>query len=127
MGYRRPWHDWPTMRDVFGSNSELNGGLTPTVLGGLHVYGRGCLVVVSATRLLPRWGEIDQGVTVGLDRRAYLNPCDIGACPPDPAAMKNRRSPVIVACLPRSKWVRRPLGPCRCLTSGFQPLPKAAQ
>ena len=80
-GYRRPWYGGSTMLEVFGSYSDVDGGITPTVVGNLQFNGRGRMIGVRAARLLPRWGEVDQRLTLGLDQRAYLNQCDISGLP----------------------------------------------
>jgi hemolysin activation/secretion protein len=73
--------------DAYASSSDVDGGSTTTAVGDLSFNGRGRLAGVRATRLLPRWGEVDQRVVVGVDQRDYLNQCAItglpdGACGP---------------------------------------------
>lgn len=86
-GYRWPVYAWLTTFDAYASYSDVDGGSTTTAVGNLTFNGRGRLVGVRATRLLPRWGEVDQRVVLGVDQRDYLNQCAIsglpaGACGP---------------------------------------------
>lgn len=86
-GYRWPVYAWLTTFDAYASYSDVDGGSTTTAVGDLTFNGRGRLVGLRATRLLPRWGEVDQRVVLGVDQRDYLNQCAIsglpdGACGP---------------------------------------------
>lgn len=80
-GYRRPLYAWSTTLEAFASYSDVDGGVTPTAVGNLQFNGRGRMLGLRATRLLPRWGEVDQRLTLGLDQRAYLNQCAIAGLP----------------------------------------------
>lgn len=85
--YRIPLYAQLAFIDAYAAWSDVDGGTTSTVAGDLRFAGRGRLAGVRATRLLPRWGEADQRVALGLDYRAYLNNCQIaglpdGACGP---------------------------------------------
>ena len=86
-GYRWPVYGWLTVFDAYASYSDVDGGSTATAVGDLSFNGRGRLVGVRASRLLPRWGEADQRIVLGVDQRDYLNQCAIsglpdGACGP---------------------------------------------
>lgn len=86
-GYRWPVVAWLTVFDAYASYSDVDGGTTTTAVGNLSFNGRGRLAGLRATRLLPRWGEVDQRISLGIDQRDYLNQCAItglpsGACGP---------------------------------------------
>ncbi|MEF7614419.1 ShlB/FhaC/HecB family hemolysin secretion/activation protein [Aquincola sp. MAHUQ-54] len=80
--YRLPLYAQQLFLDAYAAWSDVDGGTTSTVVGDLSFAGRGRLAGVRATRLLPRWGEADQRVALGLDYRAYLNSCEIAGLPP---------------------------------------------
>lgn len=85
--YRLPWVAQRSFIDAYAAYSDVDAGTTSTLAGALSFAGRGRLAGVRLTRLLPRWGEIDPRLAVGLDQRAYLNSCRIanqapGACGP---------------------------------------------
>lgn len=86
-GYRLPLYRWLTVLDLYAAYSNVDGGSTPTAIGDLSFAGRGRLYGLRASHHLPRWGEVDQRLVLGLDRRDYLNQCSIvglpeGACGP---------------------------------------------
>lgn len=82
----------PLVRDLaavslFAAYSDVDGGIQPTAAGDLRFAGKGNIVGARGTVYLPRWGEFDQRLTGGLERRAYLNDCSVsglpeGACGP---------------------------------------------
>lgn len=85
--YRLPLYAHHAFIDAYAAWSDVDGGTTTTVVGPLSFAGRGRLAGVRATQLLPRWGDADQRLALGLDYRAYLNTCRIaglpdGACGP---------------------------------------------
>lgn len=85
--YRLPLYAQRVFIDAFAAYSDVDAGTTSTLAGALSFAGRGRLAGVRATKLLPRWGEVDQRLSLGLDYRAYLNTCEIenqapGACGP---------------------------------------------
>lgn len=79
--YRLPLYARHTFVDAYAAWSDVDGGTTTTVVGPLSFSGRGRLAGVRATLLLPRWGEADQRLALGLDHRAYLNSCRIAGLP----------------------------------------------
>ncbi|MCR5865501.1 ShlB/FhaC/HecB family hemolysin secretion/activation protein [Aquincola sp. J276] len=79
--YRLPLYARHTFVDAYAAWSDVDGGTTTTVVGPLSFAGRGRLAGVRATLLLPRWGEADQRLALGLDYRAYLNSCRIAGLP----------------------------------------------
>jgi hemolysin activation/secretion protein len=91
-GYRWPWYRQRMVFDAFAAYSDVDGGTSQSLAGDLRFVGRGRVVGVRASWYLARWGEFDPRVILGLDRRAYLNRCDIdglpsGACGPAGASV----------------------------------------
>lgn len=76
-GYRLPLYRQRMAIDVFAGYSDVEGGATQTIAGDLNFNGRGRVLGTRAGWYLPRWGEFDQRVALGLDHRAYLNRCTI--------------------------------------------------
>lgn len=76
-GYRWPLYAKHLVVDAFAAYSDIDGGATATLAGDLRFVGRGRVLGVRAGWYLPRWGEFDRRLTFGLDRRAYLNRCDL--------------------------------------------------
>lgn len=86
-GYRLPLYAQRMALDAFAAWSDVDGGATPSLAGDISFSGRGRIVGGRAAWYLPRWGDADPRVALGLDRRAYLNQCAIaglpsGACGP---------------------------------------------
>lgn len=75
--YRHPVPGWLMVWDGYIAYSDVDGGTRNTQAGALSINGRGHLAGIRATFLLPRWGEVDHRVSLSLDRREYLNRCDI--------------------------------------------------
>ena len=75
--YRHPVPGWLMVWDGYLAYSDVDGGTRSTAAGALSITGRGHLGGVRATWLLPRWNEIDHRVSLSLDRREYLNRCDV--------------------------------------------------
>ena len=85
LGYRLPLVPWLSALDVFAAYSNVDGGTQATVAGDLRFSGRGRIAGARSVWYLPRAGEFDQRLTVGLEYRAYLNDCQVsglgtGAC-----------------------------------------------
>lgn len=80
-GYRLPLPRQRAALDLFAAYSDVNGGLQPTAAGDLRFAGRGRIVGARVIGYLPRWGEFDQRLTLGLESRAYLNDCSIAGLP----------------------------------------------
>jgi len=81
LGYRLPLYGPRVMLDAYAARSDVDGGSTPTAAGDLRFNGRGRLFGVRAGWFLPRWGEVDQRLALGLDHRDYLNQCGIVGLP----------------------------------------------
>jgi hemolysin activation/secretion protein len=80
-GYHVPLYAALAALDAYAAYSDVDGGNTPTAVGNLQFAGRGRAFGLRLGKLLPRRGELDQRVTLGLDYRAYLNQCSITGLP----------------------------------------------
>ncbi|WP_418319284.1 ShlB/FhaC/HecB family hemolysin secretion/activation protein [Piscinibacter sakaiensis] len=83
--YRVPLYRLGMAIDAYAAYSDVDGGTNATAAGPLQFSGRGQIAGVRVTKYLPRFGEIDHRVIVGLDNRDYINNCNIvglpaGAC-----------------------------------------------
>ena len=79
--YRHPVPGWLMVFDGYLAFSDVDGGSEGSQAGNLRINGRGNLAGIRATWLLPRWAEVDQRVSLALDRREYLNRCDVQGLP----------------------------------------------
>lgn len=79
--YRHPVPGSMLVWDGYVAYSDVDGGTRNTAAGSLSINGRGHLAGVRATWLLPRWREVDHRVSLALDRREYLNNCNIDGLP----------------------------------------------
>jgi hemolysin activation/secretion protein len=108
--YRVPLYRSRLLLDALAARASVDGGTTATVAGGLRFTGKGNLFSLRMTRLLDRWGEFDQRVSLSLDHREYQNSCEIEGLPPG-------------ACGPAGESVAvQPLG-LEYVLKGFGPLP----
>ena len=87
LGYRLPLVRQLAALDLFAAYSDVDGGIQPSAAGDLRFAGQGRIVGARGTAYLPRWGEVDQRLTAGLESRLYLNSCHVaglpaGACGP---------------------------------------------
>ena len=80
--YSVPFYTAGMRLDAYAAYSTIESGTTPTAAGSLRFNGEGGVIGARLTKLLPRIGEIDQRVSVALDRRDYLNECSIAGLPP---------------------------------------------
>jgi hemolysin activation/secretion protein len=79
--YRRPLPAWSMMFDAYAAYSDVDAGASSTPAGSLRITGRGSVLGLRGTGYLPRWGEVDQRLGFGLDRREYLNGCAVENLP----------------------------------------------
>ena len=79
--YRVPFYAQGLTLDGFLARSNVDGGSSSTAAGPLQFNGRGEIAAVRLSQHLPRQGEVDQRITLGLDQRVYLNDCRIGGLP----------------------------------------------
>lgn len=83
--YRIPLYAQGMAIDAYAAYSDVDGGTNATAAGPLQFSGKGQIAGVRLTKYLPRFGEIDHRLIVGLDNRDYINNCNIvglpaGAC-----------------------------------------------
>jgi len=79
--YRVPFYAQGVTLDTFAAYSNVDGGSSTTAAGPLQFSGKGEVFGGRLTKYLARMGEVDQRVILGLDRRAYINACNIGGLP----------------------------------------------
>ena len=70
VGYRIPFYDLNSSLDLIAGYSDVDSG---TVQGLFNVSGSGTIGIARWNYLLPRWGELEQKVSLGLDYREYNN------------------------------------------------------
>ena len=70
VGYRIPFYAMGDSLDLVGGYSNVNSG---TVQNLFDVTGQGAVYAVRYNHSLPKWGEVEQKLTYGLDYRAYQN------------------------------------------------------
>ncbi len=83
--YRVPLYRQGMAIDAYAAYSDVDGGTSATAAGPLQFSGRGQIAGVRLTKYLPRFGEVDHRLILGLDNRDYINNCNIvgqpaGAC-----------------------------------------------
>ena len=79
--YRLPLYAHSAMFDAYAAWSDVDGGRSASAAGDVLFSGRGHIAGVRLQRLLPRQGEVDQRLTLGLEHRATLNNCRIDGLP----------------------------------------------
>ncbi len=80
-GYRLPLVSQLAALDLFAAYSNVDGGVQSTAAGGLRFAGKGRIAGARTQWYLPRAGEFDQRLSVGLEYRAYLNSCGVEGLP----------------------------------------------
>jgi hemolysin activation/secretion protein len=80
--YRVPFYETRLQFDAFAAYAAVDGGTTATLAGGLTFTGKGRFFGTRLTRLLDRWREYDQRVSLSFDHRDYVNNCAIAGLPP---------------------------------------------
>lgn len=79
--WRMPLPQWLSTIDAFVAWSDVQSGTTNTAAGDLDFQGRGTVFGLRGTRYLPRWGTVDQRVSLGFESREYRNQCTIEGLP----------------------------------------------
>lgn len=82
-GYRIPFYNAGMTLDLFAAYSDVEGGTATTPAGPLQFSGEGEVLGLRLSRPFERIGEIDHRLSLGLDRRLYLNDCSIVGLPSD--------------------------------------------
>jgi hemolysin activation/secretion protein len=80
--YRIPFYTVGASFDMFAAYSNVNGGTATTPAGPLQFSGQGEVLGMRLSRPFARMGNIDQRLSLGLDRRVYLNDCSVLGLPP---------------------------------------------
>ena len=77
--YRLPLYSLGDSIDLIAAYSDTNAGTTSTVAGPLSFSGQGRILSARYNHYLPRKGEYTSKITIGIDYRAYINNCTLGA------------------------------------------------
>jgi hemolysin activation/secretion protein len=73
-GYRIPFYAHSSSLDLIAGYSDVDSGTLGAVGGGsFNVSGSGTIAAVRWNHYLPKWGEIEQKLSLGLDYRAFRN------------------------------------------------------
>lgn len=80
--YRWPLYGARMVVDVFAAYSDIDGGTSQSLAGDLSFNGRGRIAGGRVAWYLPRRGDFDRRLALGVDRRDYLNRCEIAGLPP---------------------------------------------
>ncbi len=80
--YRIPLYAQGMAIDAYAAYSDVDGGTSATAAGPLQFSGKGQIAGLRVTKYLPRFGEIDHRLIIGLDNRDYINNCNIVGLPP---------------------------------------------
>jgi len=70
LGYHIPFYDLNSSLDLIGGYSDVNSGV---VQGLFSVAGSGVILGARWNYLLPKWGELEQKLTLGVDYKAFKN------------------------------------------------------
>jgi len=70
LGYRIPFYDRNSSLDLIAGYSDVNSGV---VQGLFNVAGSGVIAGARFNTILPKWGEIEHKVALGIDYRAFQN------------------------------------------------------
>ena len=70
VGYRVPFYDLNSSLDLIAGYSDVDSG---AVQGLFNVSGAGTIGIARWNYLLPRWGELEQKLSFGLDYRQFDN------------------------------------------------------
>lgn len=79
--YRMPFYASGMALDAYAAYSDVDGGTTNTAAGPLQFAGQGRIVGARLSKYLPRMGEVDHRIVIGLDHRDYINECSLAVAP----------------------------------------------
>ena len=71
LGYSIPLYSLDGTLDLSASHSSVNSGQVSTTSGNYNISGSGDNFGIHYTQLLPRWGEWDQRLSVGIDDKFF--------------------------------------------------------
>jgi len=80
--YRLPIYSLGDNIDLIAAYSDTDAGTTDTVAGPLTFSGKGHVYSARYNHYLPRQGDYTSKIVAGIDHRAYLNNCSLGAFGP---------------------------------------------
>ena len=89
VGYRIPYYRLNSSLDLFAGYSDVDSG---TVAGLFAVSGRGSIYGARWNYYLPKWGDVEQKVYLGLDYRAYQNNVTLAGVGAVPLALSLART-----------------------------------
>lgn len=75
LGYRIPFYGLNSTLDMVAGYSDVDSG---TVQGLFNVSGKGSIFGARWNHVLPKWGEVEQKLSAGLDYRAFQNSVTLG-------------------------------------------------
>ncbi len=75
LGYRIPFYSLNSTLDLVAGYSDVDSG---TVQGLFNVSGKGSIFGARWNHVLPKWDDIEQKVSAGLDYRAFQNSVTLG-------------------------------------------------
>jgi hemolysin activation/secretion protein len=81
LSYRAPLYAHVMALDGFAAYSNVDAGKSATPAGDLSFSGKGYVLGGRLSAYLPRAGNIDQRLVLGLEWREYLNDCAIEGLP----------------------------------------------
>ena len=73
VGYRIPFYQWNSSLDLIAGYSNVDSGTLQSLGGTLNVAGSGLIGAIRWNYYLPKWGQLEQKVSFGLDYRAFRN------------------------------------------------------
>jgi hemolysin activation/secretion protein len=79
--YRAPLYGSAMAIDVYGAWSDVDAGKVGTAAGDLSFSGKGGILGTRLSLYLPRLGNTDQRLLLGLEGREYENNCSIAGLP----------------------------------------------
>ncbi len=79
--YRAPLYTRSMAFDAYAAWYDVSAGTTTTAAGDLDFAGRGYILGARLNYYLPRLGNVDQRLLLGLEDRVYDNSCSISGLP----------------------------------------------
>jgi hemolysin activation/secretion protein len=81
VSYRAPLYTRSMALDAYAAWYDVSAGTTATAAGDLDFAGRGYILGTRLNYYLPRLGNVDQRLLLGLEDRVYDNSCSISGLP----------------------------------------------
>lgn len=107
--YRVPFYAQAMALDLYGAVSNVDAGTVGTAAGDLSFSGQGTILGARASAYLPRRGNVDQRVFVGVELREYDNECTItglptGACGSAGASVSVQPASLVYTAQASGEW-----------------------